>query len=66
MTTLVINKNEGNITVRSHGFAETYTIKSFKTSYIENILLYIVEAEKHGSNVSMCFPVEMTNKIVIE
>ena len=66
MTTLVINKNEGCITVRSHGFAETYTIKSFKTDYISHTMLYVVEAEKHGSNVSMCFPVEMTNKIVIE
>jgi hypothetical protein len=66
MTTIVINKNEGNITVRSHGFAETYIFKSLKTDYVAHTMLYIVEAEKRGSSVSMCFPVEMTNKIVIE
>lgn len=66
MVTLVINENEGSITVKSHEFEETYSLKSLKTGYIENTLLYIVEAEKHGSRVSMCFPVEMTNKIVIE
>ena len=66
MTTIIINKDEGNITIRSHGFAETYIFKSLKTDYVSDTMLYVVEAEKRGSNISMRFPVKMTNKIVIE
>ena len=66
MVTLVINKNEGTVTVRSKDFADSYTLVSSRTQYIEDVMMYVIVATKHDNKVTIQVPVEITTKIVIE
>ena len=66
MVTLVINKNEGTVTVRSKDFADSYMLVAYSTQCVAGIMMYLIVATKHGNKVSIDIPVEITNKIVIE
>lgn len=66
MVTLVINKNEGTVTVRSKDFADSYMLVSSSTQCIAGVMMYVIVANKHGNKVTIQIPVEITNKIVIE
>lgn len=66
MVTLVINKNEGTVTVRSKDFADAYKLVSSSTQYIEDVLMYVIVATKLGNKVTIQIPVEITTKIVID
>ena len=66
MVTLVINKNEGTVTVRSKGFADSYMLVAYSTQCVAGIMMYVIVANKHSNKVTIQVPVEITNKIVIE
>lgn len=66
MVTLVINKNEGTVTLRSKDFADSYMLVSSSTQCIAGVMMYVIVATKHGNKVTIQVPVEITNKIVIE
>lgn len=66
MVTLVINKNEGTVTVSSKDFADSYRLVSYVTQCVAGIMMYVIVANKHGNKVTIQVPAEITNKIVID
>lgn len=67
MTTVIINKDRGTVTITSTGFCDSYRFISVETKCIAGEMKYKVIGEARGVNkVIMTFPAAMTNLIVIE
>lgn len=67
MTTVIINKDRGTVTITSTGFCDSYRFISIETKCIAGEMKYKVTGEARGVNkVTMTFPAAMTNLIVIE
>ena len=68
MTTVIINKDRGTVTITSTGFCDSYRFVSIETKCIAGEMKYKVTGELNSTSnkVIMTFPAAMTNLIVIE